>query len=451
MIEMQLPLDGTPYVMTDAAEKQVSTKIGELEERVLLLRETGKITDETLRHYYGSKRFEQVAESNAIEGSTLSVGETEVAVLKGITLTGHDPAFVRDARALDAALTRTAELAKLKEPTDIEQLLGIHSLVLGDRPNGGRFRNERVKIRGSDHVPPKTWEEVMSQMEQWEAWSRGNSTAPAPVRAAVLHAWLAHVHPFIDGNGRTARAISNLELIRAGYPPLIIRKKERARYIDALSQSDSAGDIASFLDLIIERTIGAFDGLERAAAEEQGFDPLLQKIRKQQDLRLEVWRRSVDLLSSRIELKLAEKLSDPSIQIGKEDFEGIADLDDFLTLCASKAIGRSWAFRISIRIGGVGRYSFLSFIGHRSYQMLDQLRGEGGPSLYWSIYDQNYERKWRQISDEAPFFKEATIALDQGDNWTAIKSTGAVAKLSTVKLADSVAAAIVESIGKMVS
>lgn len=403
----------------------------------------------TLHKYYGSKRFEQVAESNAIEGSTLSVGETEIAVLKGITLTGHDPAFVRDALALDAALSRTAELAKLKEPTDIEQLLEIHALILGDRPGGGKFRNERIKIRGSDHVPPKTWQEVMSQMELWENWSRDNRDAAAPFRAAVLHAWLAHIHPFIDGNGRTARAISNLELIRAGYPPLIIRKKERDRYIDALSQSNSGGDLVSFLDLILERTVGSFDGLERAASERQGFDPIQQKIRKQQELRLEVWRRSVDLLWSRIELKLTEKLSNPSIQIAKVDFGGIAELDDFLTLCASKSVGSSWAFRISIRIGGVGRYTFLGFIGHRSYQMRDQIAGEGGPSLYWSIYDPEHERKWRQVSDEAPFFKEATIALDQGDSWTAIKSTGQVAKISTIELADSVANAIVEYIGKI--
>lgn len=448
---MHLPLDGSPYVLTNLAETQILTTIREIEDRVSLLRSTGKITDETLRQYYGSKRFEQVAESNAIEGSTLSVGETEIAVLKGITLTGHDPAFVRDALALDVALSRTAELAKLKEPTDIEQLLEIHKLILGDRPGGGQFRNEPVKISRSAHVPPKTWHEVMSQMEQWEAWSRDNHSAPAPIRAAVLHAWLTHIHPFIDGNGRTARAISNLELIRTGYPPLIIRKKERDRYIDALSQSDSAGDIATFLDLILERTVGSFNGLERAAAERQKFDPLREKIRKRQELHLEVWRRSVSLLSSRIELKLTEKLADSATQIDKDDFEGIADLDDFLTLCASKPVGSSWAFRISIRIGGVGRYSILSFVGHRSYQMLGQLSKDGGPSLYWSIYDQNYERKWRQVSDEAPFFKEATIALDQGDSWTAIKSTGEAVKLSTINLADRVAAAIIESIRQMLS
>ena len=448
--EMLIPLVDSPYVLTKASEMQLVDALRSIEERVALLRNAGKITDETLQRYYGSKRFELVAESNAIEGSTLNVGETEIAVLKGITLTGHDPAFVRDALALDAALSRVAELAKLKQPTDIEQLLEIHALVLGDRPGGGKFRSEPVKIRGSDHAPPKTWNDVMSQMEDWEKWSLANLDTAAPLRAAVLHAWLAHIHPFIDGNGRTARAISNLELIRAGYPPLIIRKKERHRYTDALSQSDSGGDIASFMELIIERTVGSFDGLERAATERQGFDPLQQKIRKQQDLRLEVWRRSVDLLSSRIELNLAEKLVDPSIKINKDDFGGIADLEDFLTLCDSKPIGRSWAFRFSIRIGGVGQYAFLSFIGHRSYQMLDPLKGEGGPSLYWSIYDEQYERKWRQVSAEAPFFKEATIALDQGDNWIAIKSEGTVERLSTADLADNVATGIVKRIGEMI-
>lgn len=447
---MRLPLDGCPYVLTLDAEKQIISELRKIEDRVLTLRGEGKLTEDTLKRYYGNKRFEQVAESNAIEGSTLSVGETEIAILKGMTLTGHDPAYIRDARALDAALSRVSEIAKSEESTNIAQLMEIHKLILGDRPGGGHFRNERVKISGSDHTPPKTWQEVMENMEQWEAWSQNNS-APAPFRAAILHAWLAHIHPFVDGNGRVARAISNLELIRAGYPSIIIRKKERHRYIDALSQSDSAGDIASFLDLVIERTSGAFDGLERAATERQGFNPIQANIRKKQGLQLEVWSRSVDLLSSRIELKLNEKMSDPSVKITKSDFGGIVDLEDFLKLCNSNPVGGSWAFRISIRIDGIGQYSFLSFIGHRSYQMLNAFSNEGGPSLFWSIYDENYERKWRKVSEEAPYFREATIALGQGDSWTAVKSTGDIESLPTVDLADNVASSIVESIGKSIS
>ena len=58
----------------------------------------------------------------------------------------------------------------------------------------------------------------MSGMDDWEHWSVANSGAPVLTRAIVLHAWLTHIHPFTDGNGRTARAIMNLELVRGGFP-----------------------------------------------------------------------------------------------------------------------------------------------------------------------------------------------------------------------------------------
>jgi Fic family protein len=206
-----------------------------IEDRVSVLRSHGTLNDQTLKQYYGERRFEQVAESNALEGSTLSVGETELAVLTGVTITGHDPGYVRDAIALDKALSRITEIAREKEPpTGITQLREVQALLLEDRPGAGIFRRERVTIRGSRHIPPKSWQAIMSQMEQWENWSVSNATLPAPIRSMVLHAWLTHVHPYIDGNGRTARAIGNLELIRAGYPPIIIKKVERERYLDAL-------------------------------------------------------------------------------------------------------------------------------------------------------------------------------------------------------------------------
>lgn len=211
-------LEGTPYLLDPAASMQVRERLVAIEEKAATLRHTGTLTDQTLREYYGEKRFEQVAESNAIEGSTLSVGETELAVLKGITVTGHDPAYTKDAIALDRALTRITEIARDRAATtDIAQVHEVHALLLGDRPGAGLFRRERVTIRGAKHAPPRTWSEVMNQMEHWQTWSRENATLPAPIRSVILHAWLTHIHPYIDGNGRTSRAIGNLELIRAGH------------------------------------------------------------------------------------------------------------------------------------------------------------------------------------------------------------------------------------------
>jgi len=94
LIEEDPPmLTGTPYLMTDDATAALLTEVNALEERVELLRSQGTLSPETLARYYQRTRIEQVAESNALEGSTLSAGETELAVLKGITILGHDPAF----------------------------------------------------------------------------------------------------------------------------------------------------------------------------------------------------------------------------------------------------------------------------------------------------------------------------------------------------------------------
>ncbi len=151
-------LEGTPYLLNESAARQVRERLDAIEERVSLLRHSKTLTEDTLRDYYGERRFEQVAESNAIEGSTLSAGETELAVLKGVTISGHDPAYTKDAIALDRALTRIADLARHSHaPTGIEELNEVHGLLLGDRPGAGVFRSEPVTIRGSKHAPPKTW------------------------------------------------------------------------------------------------------------------------------------------------------------------------------------------------------------------------------------------------------------------------------------------------------
>jgi len=446
LIQM-IPLDGTPYVLDASVEKDILERLRHIEERVALLRKSGTLSEPTLLEYYGRKRFEQVAESNAIEGSTLNVGETELAVLKGVTITGHDPAFVRDAISLDKALSHIIDIARSRsEVSSIPNLLELHSLILGDRPGGGEFRRERVKISGSPHVPPKTWEAVMSAMEGWEAWSKNNTDAPAPIRAAVLHAWLSHIHPFIDGNGRTARAVSNLELVKAGYPPIIIRKKERERYIASLSESDAAGDLSSFIDLVLERVNGALAGLEVAAKKKQAYDPIAIKLRNIQEKYLEVWNKSIWLLSASIELNLSKRLEASSGRIFKRDFSGVADVDDFVTLCAGNSISSSWAFSFSINLPGFSEIGYLAFVGHRSYSLLNSLNREGGPSLHWSIANANVTPKWQRVLDDAPYAKEITTRLGKGDEWVVLLTNDTVRHHTTAELAELISDGMLKSV-----
>ncbi len=440
-----LNLNDSPYILDSTAEQEISDQIRGLEERVDLLRSSGTLTEETLVNYYGEKRFEQVAESNAIEGSTLSVGETELAVLKGITITGHDPGYIRDARALDEALQRMTEMAREnKSPTNIEQLLELHSLILGDRPSAGTFRNEPVRIKGSDHHPPKYWREIMDEMESWQKWSEENSNAPAVLRAIILHAWLVHIHPFIDGNGRTARAITNLELVRAGYPPIIIKKKERDRYIEALSESDSGGDIRAFFELLLERIEGSFVGLEISAKQKQGYSPLQEKIRRRQEQQLNIWDASVHLLVKAIDHFVHEEIDTVGGDVYIKEFESPLDLEDYIALCDRRTAQRSWVFITNVAIPGFPKQIRLAYLGYRTPTMFHELGDEGGPSIFWSRKNECGYPKWVSTEDQAPFAIEITTKQGAGDEWFARKADGSISRMATTKLAKQIARSLVE-------
>lgn len=437
-------LDESPYSLDEVSTREVAARLKGIEERVLLLRREGTLTSETVRQYYGERRIEQVTESNAIEGSTLSVGETELAVLKGITVTGHDPAYVRDAIALDRALTRIVELAKPgSAATEIAQLLEIHALLLGDRPSAGNFRTERVRISGADHSPPKTGEAVRSAMSDWEKWSLANSSLPAPIRAAVLHAWLTHVHPFIDGNGRTSRAISNLELIRAGYPPIIIKKKERERYIQALAESDKGGDLNAFLDLVFDKVDSALTGLENSAKKKQGYDPMLAAINLRREQNLKVWQTGVSLLASMIDLRLSERMASLGGRYRLKAFENTLDLDDYNELCAGRGVTGGWAFIVSLEIPGFPQLEKLAYVQHRSAQIYQRLGQEGGPALFWSHKNPEGFPKWKPDFDRSPFATELTSRAGSGDEWVARLADGSVLDLPTGQVADRLVDALI--------
>lgn len=445
---LELNLAGTPYSLEEAAIQNLVAAVKSLDDRIVNLRSIGILTERTLRDFYGEGRFEQVAESNALEGSTLSAGETELAVLKGITITGHDPAFVRDAIALDTALIKLVEIARRKQATDIAQVQELHGLILEGRPGAGVFRNDPVLIRGSEHRPPKSWKEVMAEMEQWEKWSKTYVAAPAIMRAAILHAWMAHIHPFVDGNGRISRAISNLELIRAGYPPIVIKKKERDRYLDALQESDRGGNIAPFLELILERAEGAVTGLERSAKRQQGFDPATIKLRREQERLLGIWNTTVELFFRILVNQLEKKLEPINGRIEARFFSGLLELDEYMELYAGKPLGRrSWDFTITTHVPTLVSVKRLCWTGFRSPTLRDKV-GHPGPALLWSQPNPAGYPPWERAGTSSPGAQELTIREGHGNDWFITMTDGHVRQMSTVEAADLVADGFVELLTK---
>ena len=211
--------------------------------------ESGRILPNTL----DALRLELTYHSNAIEGNTLSLRETQM-VLEGLTPPGERPMReVYEARNHARAIGRIERWAgerSTSAPITERDLLDLHADVLADiDPRwAGRLRADRVLIAGTRFVPPGA-QKFGDLIPDLLALANEPSTHPL-LRGAELHYNVAAVHPFTDGNGRTARLISNYLLLRTGFPLAIVEVGERGAYLQSLDDANT-GKCESFARLII--------------------------------------------------------------------------------------------------------------------------------------------------------------------------------------------------------
>ena len=253
-------------------------------------------------------------------------------------------------------------------------------------------------------------------MEDWQSWSIDNSGAAALLRAIVLHTWLTHIHPYSDGNGRTSRAVLNLELIRAGLPSIIIRRKDRLRYYEALAESDVGGDLGLIVELVVERAEDALRRLERTASAEQGYDRARAELKEAQKRQVGIWNVAVRLLFSLVDNAL-EVAFEGIGRVSTFWYEDELSIEDFISLSQGDAAGNSWLFRIDAEVSGIGSRRYLAWTGYRSFELRHSEGIGSGPSIFWSVPDQSGERKWVRGGSESPGITELTLELPNVDQW----------------------------------
>lgn len=191
--------------------------------------------------------------SNAIEGNTLTLKETKVA-LEGIAVGGKTMREHFEAINHREAIYFVEDLVKRNEPLSEWQIKSIHQLILKniDDAHAGVYRKTNVIIAGADHVPPDALH-VESEMQGFINWYREQAPALHPVeKAARVHADFVKIHPFTDGNGRTSRLLMNLELMKDGYPPVVLTVERRLEYYEALDAAHTKQDYEPFLTLSVE-------------------------------------------------------------------------------------------------------------------------------------------------------------------------------------------------------
>lgn len=191
--------------------------------------------------------------SNAIEGSTLTLRETALILAEGLTISEKPIKEHLEAIGHRDAFEYVIELANSETKLSERVIKDIHSLVLmNDRENRGVYRNVPVMILGAEHTPPQPYL-VPKLMEQLIIDYENMLSCKSIIEAiAELHIRFECIHPFIDGNGRTGRLILNLELMKAGLLPVNIKFADRAKYYNTFDEYYSSGNSNSLADMITE-------------------------------------------------------------------------------------------------------------------------------------------------------------------------------------------------------
>ena len=219
-------------------------------------------------------RVELTYTSNAIEGNTLTRRETAIVLEKGLTVGGKSLREHLEATNHSQAIDAVNDLLR-KKPAQLtaHDVLAIHGIILKgiDDVNAGRYRHVPVRISGSPVVMPNPLK-VPDLMREFLRWLTARSSLHPVAFATEAHYRLVTIHPFVDGNGRTARLLMNLLLLMRRYPPAIIRPRDRLAYIGSLERAQLGGSRSDFDTLVAKAAERSLDIYLKAARGESAAD-----------------------------------------------------------------------------------------------------------------------------------------------------------------------------------
>jgi Fic family protein len=233
-----------------------------LDERLSRLRPLSAAAWKGLQGLFAAEDVRFTWASNALEGNTLTLRETQRVLEDGATIAGKSMRDHLEAVNHAAAVRRMHEIAEGDEALTAHVMLELHGLLLRgiDDQWAGRIRNDAVAIAGTQFRPPGADRASAGVDDSFARYAQRKQRDHPVLLAADLHYEIARLHPFFDGNGRTARLLMNAHVLQHRYPPLIIEPQDRGAYLDALDSGQERGDAAAFRLFIA-------DAMERSLAQ----------------------------------------------------------------------------------------------------------------------------------------------------------------------------------------
>lgn len=351
------------------------------------------LASQILLPYRERLRAEIVTESVRLEGYDVSPEQLEAvrrAQSEGLTGPRRQvvDAISDDPRVMAAlGLYRAYEIADewvtaYSRPREFE-IRALHKELLSDQDAGGRYKSSENRIGLSNHVPVAPWDvpRAMGELCSWMVQGTGEPI----LDATIAHAWLTHIHPFDDGNGRIARLVANIALAQAGFAPLVLRsRQDREPYLEALAESDE-GPIVKLYELFLRSVTKQVALMERPSYVESILrrDQLGSKLE-----RYEAWSDLADLFLSGLKARLGTHNRFAKLL-------GLPDYDGFELLQEGRAAGNAWTLIVRADDGGDG---VLVWCGFRSAALMESLgdRQSRWPSFFLSSSDRapRPEMRW---------------------------------------------------------
>ena len=250
--------------------------------------------------------------------ATVAMIEDHEAAVEGVFQ------FVKDERSLSTSYIKELHALMTRHQETVEGVdpRGRKTEVPLIRGDYKRLPNNPNRPDGSVHeyCPP---EQVTAEMDRLITMHEAHDGAAPEVEAAWLHHRLTQIHPFQDGNGRIARALATLVFIKGGWFPLVVRDRERARYIDALEHADS-GEMKPLVDYFARlqkdefvRALSIAEDVQRSPRAEDAIKSVRQRLQARRDALVAEWETAKSIASS-LRDHAQERLDSVADELGRE-------------------------------------------------------------------------------------------------------------------------------------
>jgi len=369
-------------------DEVTTAMLGDLADVARQVNEIRPMSNEVLRQVKDELMGERVFNSNAIEGNTLTLRETQLILQ---TKTIHDIRRRREAQeALN--LAQAAEqiehfLGEEGAWHDVSKFLTIHEILMKgvNDPIAGVIRHRDVMSTGARCQPPGS-EEAVELLDRVFATLSEVKDVDGLVLATWIHWAIARVHPFEDGNGRMARLWQDLLLLRSRLTVAIIRPQDREDYLESLSRADD-GNFNPLAQLICQRvmsTLQTYLNAQEAADQLRGWATDLvgeASVRETERRRLayERWRHAAEQLRDAFErcAALINRGTKPSLEVQVQGYQ-IIDQSTWETLLSGGGAKKTWFFKTWFRKNETTVWYYF-FFGKHFWSPVDDTIGESGP------------------------------------------------------------------------